>query len=159
MNMEKSPAMTSRNTARRHKGKSRQTHSRRVASHPAAVMRHWRQHTGQCCFVYFIREGDDGPVKIGHAINPVKRMESFQCGNSHELHIAAVIYGSHMEESDLHGYWGRARVRGEWFGKGYEAAVIEKAKEIADKQIAAHRAGQAVDGRLFVQTLFAGDAE
>lgn len=149
--------MTARNTARRHKGSTRQHRSVKVDWRAATVMRHWRQH-GRAHFVYFIREGDDGAIKIGVAGNPVKRMEEFQCGNSHDLQIVAVILGDIREESDLHAFWGHAHVRGEWFGKGYQQAIIEKAQHIADEQIAAHQAGAVVDGRQFVQVLFSKEA-
>jgi hypothetical protein len=31
--------------------------------------------------VYFAQDGNDGPVKIGHASNPRERLSQIQCGN------------------------------------------------------------------------------
>lgn len=75
-------------------------------------------------FVYFIQQGDDGPVKIGVAVDPESRRRILQVGNPAELHIRHTVPGSFHLEYELHGRFGEWRVRGEWFGGGERSAVI-----------------------------------
>ena len=42
-------------------------------------------------FVYVIQWGDDGPVKIGQAINPISRMAELQVANWMALRLAAAV--------------------------------------------------------------------
>jgi hypothetical protein len=65
--------------------------------------------------VYFIRSGEDGPVKIGIAEEPRSRMRDLQVGNPVELLMIREITGGAPEESWLHRHYGDLRLRGEWF--------------------------------------------
>lgn len=68
-------------------------------------------------FVYFIQQGSDGPIKIGLAANPEKRLGTLQSGNPDRLYVRAIIRTAEPKklEIDLHGLFRQHRVGGEWF--------------------------------------------
>lgn len=57
------------------------------------------------CFVYLIAEGEDGPLKIGKAVDPVKRLREMQTGNSRRLRVERIILGDRDAEKLLHEMW------------------------------------------------------
>lgn len=65
--------------------------------------------------VYYIQAGDDGPIKIGHADDPWKRLSQVQVGHSEPLRIIAVAQGGAAEEKQTHEKFSEDRIRGEWF--------------------------------------------
>lgn len=56
-------------------------------------------------FVYVIREEGDGPIKIGVAKDPIKRLRSMQTGNPRRLRIEYVLIGLMDIEKLLHELW------------------------------------------------------
>ena len=80
-------------------------------------------------WVYFIREGHDGPIKIGYAWRITDRLTSAQVGNYRRLYLIGAIYVVEAEpirrgrvcrrtrelEVTLHDRFASARIRGEWF--------------------------------------------
>jgi len=70
--------------------------------------------------IYFIQAGFDGPVKIGVAYSPERRLQSLQCGNAYRLRLIGTIKpksprGAYRVESMLHGAFADDRLEGEWF--------------------------------------------
>lgn len=65
-------------------------------------------------WVYFIRAGTVGPVKIGSSDNPWARLGALQTSNANTLNLLA-IYPGLSNESDLHKRFDKYRIRGEWF--------------------------------------------
>lgn len=65
--------------------------------------------------VYFIRAGEDGPIKIGHGSNPAARLSGCQIGNHLPLRLLATMPGAEAEEQELHKRFAAHRIRGEWF--------------------------------------------
>lgn len=68
--------------------------------------------------IYFIREGDDGLIKIGFSASESgvrERLATLQVGNGRRLVLLATRCGSKFEEADLHERFAHARRRGEWF--------------------------------------------
>lgn len=107
-------------------------------------------------FVYFIKEFErdfygeydlseppSGPIKIGLARNPVKRLRGMQTGNSRHLAIICLLVGTRETEQLLHREWKDAHLRGEWFGCGYEHVIAELASRMSAFQVAAHTGGEA----------------
>lgn len=148
--------MSTRHQARRRKGATRQARSpgweparkaqeatRRAEAEEwfllgesQKVRDYWQPRIGdQATYVYLVQAVDQPAVKIGYAVNPVTRLAELQCGNAHELVIVALLLGSKQTERVLHNFWRQARVRGEWFGNGYEHAILEMADTICFKQI------------------------
>ena len=65
--------------------------------------------------VYFVRAGEEGPVKIGHAKNPASRLRELQAGCFETFNLLRVIEGDVLSEKFLHRHFRAQRVRGEWF--------------------------------------------
>jgi len=66
--------------------------------------------------IYVIRNGSDGPVRIGFAKhNPQKRMEGLQIGNPVTLLLCMTIPGTLKLEQAIHRVLRGKRIRGEWF--------------------------------------------
>ena len=79
-----------------------------------------RTFTAVCsAYIYVIRAGEDGPVKIGVATNPTLRITELQCGSWMDLSfvaVAAVITGlARTAENAAHHVAAEHRIRGEWF--------------------------------------------
>ena len=77
--------------------------------------------------VYLIRAGEAGPVKIGHAKNPRRRLAGFQCHHHETLVLLRTIAGAQPEEAALHRYSADLRIRGEWFRFSPEMLSVDVA--------------------------------
>ena len=66
-------------------------------------------------FVYFLRRGEDGPIKIGVAVNPNKRKAQLQTSLVEPLHTLLVLPGTRATEAHYHARFAKLRIRGEWF--------------------------------------------
>jgi hypothetical protein len=64
--------------------------------------------------LYAIEAGRGGPIKIGVARNPEKRLKELQTGNPHRLNILSVAPDGWMERH-MHWRLREARMHGEWF--------------------------------------------
>lgn len=65
--------------------------------------------------IYIIHAKGTKYVKIGVAIDPIKRMATHQISCPHELQIIAIADWPHHQENAIHNQLVRAWVRGEWF--------------------------------------------
>lgn len=80
------------------------------------------------CRVYFIREGIDGPVKIGSSVNPKGRIATLQTANPTPLFLLGHIPGDERLEKILHNRFRPFRKSHEWFHPVPEVLdYIEKA--------------------------------
>lgn len=68
--------------------------------------------------VYFIRSGDEGPIKIGWSKSGVLRLWALQVGNPEQLHVIARMPGTIDDEAALHERFRHLHIRGEWFAPG-----------------------------------------
>ena len=80
-------------------------------------------------YVYFIRAGYTGPIKIGVAANVQRRLETLQTGNHQTLYIIATIkYPGRAEayekEKKFHKLFKGKRLRGEWFSNKIKMSEI-----------------------------------
>jgi Meiotically up-regulated gene 113 len=70
-------------------------------------------------FIYFVRQGDRGPVKIGitNEAPPFgDRLSDLQVGNPERLSVIHFIRGADKElEREIHRRLEKHRIRGEWF--------------------------------------------
>ena len=62
-----------------------------------------------------IRAGESGPVKLGHAADPVKRLADLQVAHWEKLRIIRLWEGGLAEEAALHVQFADLYIRGEWF--------------------------------------------
>lgn len=66
--------------------------------------------------IYFIRASDDtGLIKIGHSVNPLRRLGEIQLMCPIQLKIIKVIEGDWAKEQSLHHRFRQTRCHGEWF--------------------------------------------
>lgn len=65
--------------------------------------------------IYFIQEGDDGPVKIGFSNNPGRRLQQLKTSTSKPLKLLAVIEGDAGKERELHAAFQEHHISREWF--------------------------------------------
>jgi len=66
-------------------------------------------------FVYFIIDPDKNQVKIGFSSHPEERLKQLSTATSSKLVLAKAIAGTRKVEADYHRYFGRYKVRREWF--------------------------------------------
>jgi hypothetical protein len=79
-------------------------------------------------FVYFIQAGQDGPIKIGVAADPLLRLDDLQVGSPVALTLLAAIPGGAVHERQLHARFAEGRIRGEWFSAdtpGLKGEILE----------------------------------
>lgn len=65
--------------------------------------------------LYFIQQGERGPIKIGKARDPRARLANMQVGNAQRLYLLGIIPNGSTFEPVLHRAFWRNRIRGEWF--------------------------------------------
>lgn len=66
--------------------------------------------------IYFLRAiNDRGPIKIGFAIEPPKRLAEIQRMSPAQLKILKAIEGDRMREAEIHRHFSYFRKYGEWF--------------------------------------------
>ena len=96
----------------------------------------WRDRLKSTSFVYFIQDGNRGPVKIGLSQDPERRLPKLQTGNPRELFLRHVIPGDLTVERGLHQRFAPARIRREWFGgPQYLPIILAFAAGLADEMI------------------------
>lgn len=83
-------------------------------------------------WVYFARLGDDGPIKIGHGVNPRRRVASLTSLSPHVITLLAAMPcdDSFREEQSLHQKLAASRIKGEWFAAG---AVLNEMEQLAER--------------------------
>lgn len=67
--------------------------------------------------VYFIRAGEDGPIKIGFTTGSInRRIAMLQTGNPQRLELVGIVDGGDIEDERLlHMRFNETRLVGEWF--------------------------------------------
>ena len=78
--------------------------------------------------VYFIRAGEDGPIKIGYAANPRKRLHTVQTAHWQTVRLVRLIDGGRDVERELHSRYQHLHIRGEWFL--FDASMLNVGAEI-----------------------------
>jgi hypothetical protein len=69
--------------------------------------------------VYFIAQGEGGPIKIGYTTKKATwRLSELQVASPQPLVLLAVIQGDREVEVELHTRFADLRIRGEWFERG-----------------------------------------
>lgn len=72
------------------------------------------------CHLYFIRQGTDGPIKIGRAVDIERRIMQLQTGSSQPLQLLAFIHSGGDLEPEIHRRFAHLRLSGEWFSPAKE---------------------------------------
>jgi excisionase family DNA binding protein len=68
--------------------------------------------------VYFIQSVDGGPIKIGYADDPEKRLAEIQRMSPTQLCILNIVDGDRKCEGFIHRCFKKLRLHGEWFEPG-----------------------------------------
>jgi hypothetical protein len=66
-------------------------------------------------YVYVIASEDNKRVKIGHSIDPLRRIRTMQYGSSQRLRLIGAFPGGKSDEETLHSLLRDVQVHGEWF--------------------------------------------
>lgn len=86
-------------------------------------------------WIYFARCGEQGPIKIGHADDPHRRVMDLNVGSPVRLFLLSAMLSERAaeEEDELQEHFREHRVRGEWF----EAMpVLEEMKRLESRLVA-----------------------
>lgn len=78
--------------------------------------------------IYFIQQGEAGPIKIGWSRNVRTRIATFQTASPYPLRLLLVLAGEERDERRLHDWFSRERLNGEWFKSDGEVAAFIAAK-------------------------------
>lgn len=65
--------------------------------------------------VYFIQEGEDGPIKVGHTKNIDSRFKTLQTAHHRPLRILLLLDGDSELEESLHQKFRHLHIHGEWY--------------------------------------------
>jgi hypothetical protein len=79
-------------------------------------------------YIYFVQGESGGPIKIGHSIDPEKRIKELQTGYPDMLKLLFMIPGSEERERQVHKMLSKHRLNGEWFRP--DAELLEKVQEL-----------------------------
>jgi hypothetical protein len=90
---------------------------------------------GEESYIYIVRAGDDGPVKIGWTANPKARLSYLAVDNPAPLRLLALTSGSMKEEKELHRRFAEHRIRGEWYRP--EKELLDFADQLMSGQLVA----------------------
>lgn len=73
-------------------------------------------------WIYFLRGGSDGPIKVGYAQDPFFRAQDLSTGSPVELILLGAMMSERprAEEQEIHDRLASYRVKGEW----YEADAV-----------------------------------
>lgn len=67
-------------------------------------------------WLYFVQMGDSGPIKVGRAVYPLKRLAELQTGNPVPLRLLAASEGGGRLEAGVHRALWEGRIgETEWF--------------------------------------------
>lgn len=91
--------------------------------------------------VYFIRQGESGPVKIGKADSIADRMASLQTASPYKLKLLAALLAPAELEGALHLALDDRRLEGEWFSWCPEIEVLILLAKTDAMQSIAHFVG------------------
>lgn len=90
--------------------------------------------------IYFIQAGSDGPIKVGKAVDPEKRLRMLQTGATETLRLLAVVPGDYEREAKIHRDLKPYRQRGEWFASTPEVLTYLSSLRDIEYEIHGERA-------------------
>jgi len=81
------------------------------------------------CSLYVIEEQHPGPVKVGIAEHPIRRLSILQCGNPRALFLRAIYCGTRADcrwiEGAIHFRFSGSILRGEWMSESVATVEAE----------------------------------
>ena len=100
---------------------------------------YWREAGYTDGFAYVIRAGEDGPVKIGKAMDPQSRLSEHQTSVWLRLRLLHIMPGYGDTEAALHEWVKDSRIMGEWFSGPEVEKLLEALGEMNEGVIRHHR--------------------
>lgn len=100
----------------------------------------------EASFVYFIRLGEDGPIKVGNSVNPARRMAELRGWFPYELKFLGQVPGTLPDEEAIHVRFADHWIRGEWY-EATQFVLTEVSRIIATKEFPSRQEGQIVPWR------------
>ena len=85
--------------------------------------------------IYFVQQGNDGPVKIGYAAIVENRIRHLQVSSPYPLILLASSPGSTIDEKKIHAILKKHRLNGEWFEPHPEVFDFIKTQAIPKNEI------------------------
>lgn len=83
--------------------------------------------------IYFITDGEF--TKIGKTNNVSKRLSSIQTGNPKHIRVALVFKGGEKKEKELHEFFRKRRVVGEWFNGVPESFINDLINKFSSEAV------------------------
>jgi len=80
----------------------------------------------------YIIQHEHGPVKIGHSKDPESRCKSLQTSTPYKLKLMNTFPGNMQDETHIHRYFAKNKIRGEWFNLTDEIANLMGADCLPD---------------------------
>lgn len=84
--------------------------------------------------VYFVRRGNDGPIKIGKSKDVDSRIETLQCSSAERLILLGTLPGGSFLERILHAAFADSRLEGEWFDATDELLSLLREMFLTDEE-------------------------
>ena len=86
-------------------------------------------------YLYFIRAGNRGAIKIGIANNIERRVATLQTGNPFKLNVIALIPCDSRQhaaelEKQIHRFFVKQNIRGEWFQGNIDFRKIHQITDV-----------------------------
>jgi hypothetical protein len=89
----------------------------------------WKLQGVPASYIYFVRSGSAGPIKIGRAQSPTLRVSRLQTANHEPLELLAVMPGGSQVEAALHRYLADDCRLGEWYNPSKRVlALVEEVR-------------------------------
>ncbi|WP_122049881.1 GIY-YIG nuclease family protein [Asaia bogorensis] len=108
-------------------------------------------------FVYIVRAGADGPVKIGFTTSPTTRFSAIGTSNAAGLSLLRLIEGSRATERWFHQAFDHQHIRGEWFSFDADMlTAIPDAKQDEDPEVSLEHEAAKLEAQEIVKA--AGDS-
>lgn len=90
-------------------------------------------------YIYFVKFGEDSPVKIGYTQNIDHRLGQLQIGNPYLLSVEIAVPGNEGCEELLHEHFRNAWIRGEWFWPVEFVERVSRKLSAMQKQTVEHK--------------------
>lgn len=94
-------------------------------------------------FVYFIQDGEDGPIKIGRTGQAGVRLARMQTATPRKLRLLCTFPGASVMERSLHRAFASSHIQGEWFKPTLQ--LLSLIRELSGLWDRAEAAGAAED--------------
>lgn len=90
--------------------------------------------------IYFVRRGQDGPIKIGFALDPRVRIRALQTASPEPLLVLGLVPGGSSREAEIHRQLREYRINREWFAPAREVFALLSQLQTPEYRVVNYRA-------------------